>query len=236
MFRLRNRFKFGEGFLDLPRIQVLKDKNQYLKAGEEIQKFGLKGHHDIQKNWDLLLSIESVSAFGKQAHILDAGSGSKAVFAKSMSDLGINNVYACDFQKAQVKGVECSIQDISETNYQDNFFDFVACHSVIEHGVNLSDFLKEMFRITKKGGALALSTDFWPTEEDHSEKYPYGLDQPAMKLFNNKSFTDLLFLASSIGWNVPPFDGIEEFTPRPVEWPRMNSEYTFIWALLSKPR
>jgi SAM-dependent methyltransferase len=235
MFGSRKRLQFGTAYADLPRVKVLRDKKESLEAGLKLQEIKLKGHHDIQKNWDLLLSVESAFAFGKQARILDAGSGSKAVFAKSMSDLGLKNVYACDFQKADIKGVACSIQDISETNYQDEFFDFVGCHSVIEHGVDLPRFLKEMFRITRKGGALALSTDFWPTEEDHSDKYPYGLDQPPMKLFNNISFADLLSLASSIGWSVPHFDGIEEFAPRPVEWPRMNSEYTFIWTLFSKP-
>ena len=171
MFRLRNRLKFDADYFDLPQVQVLKDKKQFLEAGIKLQEIGLKGHHDIQKNWDLFLSVESAVAFGKQARILDAGSGSKAVFAKSMSDLGLKNIFACDFQKAEVKGVESSIQDISETNYQNDFFNFIACHSVIEHGVDLSKFLKEMLRVTKKGGALALSTDFWPVEEDHSDKY-----------------------------------------------------------------
>jgi ubiquinone/menaquinone biosynthesis C-methylase UbiE len=235
MLRLRRRFKFAVGFSVSPSFHFLKDKNEFLEAGIKLQEMKLKGHHDIQKNWDLLLSIESAVIFGKHARILDAGSGSKAVFAKSMLDLGIKEIYACDFQKAEIKGVDSSVQDISETNYQDEFFDFIACHSVIEHGVDLGEFLKEMFRITKSGGALALSTDFWPVEEDHSNKYPYGLDQPPMKLFNNKSFAELLLLASSIGWKVPQFDGIEEFSPRPVEWPRMNSEYTFIWTLINKP-
>ena len=235
MFRLRKRSIFGKGYLDLPRVEVLRDKKQYVDSGLKLQEIKLNGHHDIQKNWDLLLSIESAVAFGKQARILDAGSGSKAIFAKSMANLGLKKVYACDFQKAEIKGVVSSIQDISQTNYNDDFFDFIACHSVIEHGVDLSEFLKEMFRITRSGGALAISTDFWPREEDHSDKFPYGLAQPPMKLFNNKSFADFLALATSIGWDVPRYEDIEEFTPRPVVWPRMNCEYTFIWALLNKP-
>jgi SAM-dependent methyltransferase len=234
MFFLK-RWKSLESSAPAPRIEILRARKEYAVATSEIQKIGLSGHHDPQKNWDLWLSISSCRSLSRKANFLDAGSGSKAVFANSVSKLGFKNSYACDLQRAKSKKVISSVQDISKTNYQNDFFDFVACHSVIEHGVNLNEFLKEMFRITTKGGVLAISTDFWPVEEDHSDKYPYGLDQPPMKLFNNKSFADLLLLASSIGWNVPHFDEIEEFTPRPVEWPRMNSEYTFIWALLGKP-
>jgi SAM-dependent methyltransferase len=229
------RWKSLESSSLSPRIEILRTKEEYAEATSEIQKIGLSGHHDPQKNWDLWLSIKSCRSLSKKGNFLDAGSGSKAVFANSISKLGFKNSYACDLQRAKGKGVISSVQDISHTNYKSNFFEFIVCHSVIEHGVILENFLGEMFRITKDGGMLAVSTDFWPKEEDHSDKYPYGIDQPPMKLFNNKSFTEFLFLASSIGWNVAQFEEIEEFTPRPVEWPRMNSEYTFIWTLLIKP-
>jgi SAM-dependent methyltransferase len=233
MFFLK-RWKSLESSSPSPRIEILRAREEYAESTSEIQKIGLSGHHDPQKNWDLWLSINSCRSLSRKANLLDAGSGSKAVFANSVSKLGFKNSYACDLQRAKGKRIISSVQDISKTNYPGNFFEFVVCHSVIEHGVSLDNFLREMFRITKDGGMLAVSTDFWPIEEDHSDKYPYGLDQPPMKLFSNKSFAEFLSLASSIGWNVAQFEGIEEFTPRPVEWPRMNSEYTFIWALFTK--
>jgi 2-polyprenyl-3-methyl-5-hydroxy-6-metoxy-1,4-benzoquinol methylase len=217
-----------------PNFQVLKVKADYTAATEEILSLGLSGHHDPQKNWDLWLSINSAQALSKKSNLLDAGSGSKAVFANSMAKLGYKNSYACDLQRAKGKKIVSSIQDISKTNYDSGFFDFVACHSVIEHGVNLENFLGEMHRITKVGGVLAVSTDFWPTYEDHSGKFPYGEENPSMKLFNNVSIDEFLKIAEYLGWEAPMFEGIDTFDPRPIYWQRMNSSFTFIWMRLVK--
>jgi len=217
-----------------PEVKVLLKVDDYIEATTQIGELGLLGHHDSQKNWDLWLSINSSRVLNKKSNILDAGSGAKAVFANSMAELGFKNSYACDLQRAKGKKIIASIQDISKTNYENNFFDFIACHSVIEHGVNLIEFLREMHRISKPGGGLAISTDFWPTYEDHSDKFPYGKDNPPMMLFNNESIRALLVTAEGIGWKVPRFDGITNLRVRPIYWPRMDSWFTFVWIVLIK--
>lgn len=217
-----------------PSFHVLRVKEDYTKATEEILSLGLSGHHDPQKNWDLWLSINSARTLSKKSNLLDAGSGSKAVFANSMAELGYKNSYACDLQRAKGKKITSSIQDISKTNYGSGFFDFVACHSVVEHGVNLENFLGEMHRITKAGGVLAVSTDFWPTYEDHSDKFPYGDENPPMMLFDNETVKTFLKIAEKAGWNVPLFTDIRDLKDRPVYWPRMDSSFTFIWWTLVK--
>jgi SAM-dependent methyltransferase len=218
-----------------PRFEVLKDQKDYIQATEMIQDIGLSGHHDPQKNWDLWLSIDSSRSLSKKSYLLDAGSGSKAVFANSMAELGFKNSHACDLQRAKGKKIVSSIQDISNTNYESGFFDFIACHSVIEHGVDLRLFLEEMFRISKPGASFGISTDFWPEFEDYSTNYPYGEDSPPMMLFNNDTIHEFLKTAHSVGWTVPTFINIEEFNPRPVYWPRMDARFTFIWLKLVKP-
>jgi hypothetical protein len=94
--------------------------------------------------------------------------------------------------------------------------------------------LQEMYRITKKNGCICISTDFWPIEEDHSDKYPYGNDNPPMMLFNNASMRDFIEIAKNIGWAVPTFDEIKPFHPRPITWTRMNANYTFAWVFFVK--
>jgi 2-polyprenyl-3-methyl-5-hydroxy-6-metoxy-1,4-benzoquinol methylase len=217
-----------------PEIQVLRKEDEYREATKHIMQLGLTGHHDPQKNWDLWLSINISRVLNKKSNILDAGSGARAVFANSMAELGYRNSYACDFQRAKGKKIISSIQDISRTNYDNSFFDFIACHSVIEHGVNLVDFLSEMYRIAKPGGMLAVSTDFWPIHEDHSDKFPYGLENPPMMLFDNETTKALLLTAEEVGWKVPQFNAITDLTIRPVYWPRMDSWFTFFWLLLTK--
>ena len=41
-------------------------------------------------------------------------------------------------------------------------FDYVTSLSVIEHGVNIEKYFREMSRIIKSNGYLLTSTDYWP--------------------------------------------------------------------------
>lgn len=223
-----------ESIFKEPEIAILFEVDEYLAATSKVSELGLKGHHDPQKNWDLWLSINSCLALPNKSKLLDAGSGSQAIFANSMAQLGYKNSYASDLKRPKGKKIISSIQDISKTNYESDFFEFIACHSVIEHGVNLYEFIREMYRIAKPGGMLAISTDFWPTREDHSDKFPYGEENPPMMLFNNETIRAFLVTAENIGWKVPRFDEINDLTIRPVYWPRMDSWFTFIWLSLIK--
>lgn len=231
-----NRLKQSsqENKLFTPVIKMLRNKTEIGLSSENILKLGVMSHHDEQKNWDLSLSLEQVQKLSNRSKILDAGSGSKAVFANAAQSLGAFKIYACDIQDYPGKNINFTNQDMSATNYKSNFFDLVACHSVIEHGVSIEKFFIEMFRIIKKGGCLIISTDFWPVYEDHSSKYPYGENNAPMKLFNNESIQDLLLIASNTGWIIPTYKKYEPFTPRPVYWERMDSHYTFIWMMLVK--
>ena len=165
-----------------PELLVLNQQNDYMSAGQSLAELGLRGHHDIQKNWDLKLCLDELSGLPKDSLILDAGSGTKAVFANSAVSMGFKNLYACDLQKPKGNDVVCSVQDIMNTNYRNEMFDVVCSISVIEHGVDLELFFREMYRLTKRGGKLCVSTDFWPIPEDHSNKFPYGENNPPMNL------------------------------------------------------
>lgn len=53
-----------------------------------------------------------------------------------------------------------SIQDLEKTNFKNNMFDYITSLSVIEHGVNIQNYFKEMNRILKKGAVLLTSSDY----------------------------------------------------------------------------
>jgi SAM-dependent methyltransferase len=203
-------------------------------SSKRLKGMGLKGHHDKAKNWDLYLSVSNCQGMDKFSNILDAGSGSKAVFAKSMADLGFRNVFACDFQDIRVPQIKSSKCDIVQTPYADNFFSAIACLSVVEHGVDLEKFEKEMFRICKAGGELMISTDFWPQEEDHSDKFPYGNNMPPMKIFNNKSLEEFTIILRSAGWELSEFLPLSTPNTRPIHWERMHARFTFVWFKVRK--
>lgn len=217
-----------------PDIRVLFKSSEIQQATINLQKIGLDGHHDFQKNWDLNLTIALLVQFPMNVRILDAGSGSRAVFGNASYKLGYKNIFASDLQNYSGTHIKFSKEDITKTNYLDNFFDFVACLSVIEHGIDLDKFLQEMFRITKKGGCLCISTDFWPSEENHSSKFPYGQNNPPMMLFDNLTIANFIKKAEVLGWTVPKFVEVPQFSPRPIKWSRMGAEYTFIWLCFVK--
>ena len=215
-------------------IVQLNSKREYIDATKTIIKLGLTGHHDLTKNWDLLLSIENAGRFSKFDKCLDAGSGSKAIFGQTMLELGYRNIYSCDLQESRIKGVRSTVCDIVKTPYKANYFSLIACLSVVEHGVDLRKFAREMYRICKPGGELMISTDFWSKAEDHSNKFPYGTNNPPMKLFNNESLKNFIQILQEEKWKVPLFKDFSELSERPVHWARMNARYTFVWFKVKK--
>jgi len=65
--------------------------------------------------------------------------------------------------------------DITNTKFRNNSFEAITCLSVIEHGVDLEEYFKEMSRILKPGGILITSTDYWSTPIDTKNQVVYGL-------------------------------------------------------------
>lgn len=216
------------------QILQLETKDEIEIATEYLEDLGLPGHHDRMKNWDLSLSVNACMELDRGSRVLDAGSGSKAVFASSMHKLGFVNAYACDFQKISCDNVYRETCDIIDTPYPDSFFSAIACLSVIEHGVDLKLFAKEMNRIAKLGCKLLISTDFWPEPEDYSDRFPYGLNNPPMKLFNNSSVREFIDVLELHGWSVPEFENFMPTIERPIHWERMNASYTFLWFEVTK--
>jgi SAM-dependent methyltransferase len=219
----------GNKISEIPDLKILESTEEMSQATSELLELKIPAHHDYQKNWDLLQSINELKKFKKTAAILDAGSGTKAVFAKSAQKLGFKKIFACDLQLPQAENVITSMQDMTDTNYRPGEFDFIASHSVIEHGVDLNKFFTEMKRISSENAVLTISTDFWPTFEDHGEKYPYGKENAPMMLFNNESVKEMLEIAQKAGWKIPTYKSPQNLLTRPVYWERMDARYTFIW-------
>jgi SAM-dependent methyltransferase len=219
---------------ETPALRILKSSEEMSRATTQIRELKIQEHHDFQKNWDLLQSISELRKHKKSIAVLDAGSGTKAVFAKSAAQLGFQKVYACDLQAPSAEKVFTSVQDMTATNYKSEMFNFIASHSVIEHGVDLEKFFKEMYRISKENSTLTISTDFWPEFEDHSKKFPYGKDNAPMMLFNNESIAELLEIAQNSGWTCPTYTPLQDLSERPIHWERMDARYTFIWIKFVK--
>jgi SAM-dependent methyltransferase len=217
-----------------------------LQSGSEINAcsrfvdwLGLPSHHDPQKNWDTVKSLFYIMEKGDpDAFILDAGSSGKSAILKWLSKLGFKNLYACDIRPKPAENyvalnVNFSVQDLTKTNYPDGYFHAVTCISVIEHGVNLSNFAREMHRILKPGGLLLISTDFWPDPIDCKGIYPYGEPMGEMKVFTSPELMEFVRTAQVTGFT--PCSALDLRTAeRAVRWDRVDREYTFAFIALRK--
>ncbi len=204
-----------------------------------VESLGLPSHHDAQKNWDTFKCIAYIASLDdKETPVLDAGSGARVVAPRWLHQLGFKNVYACDIQGAQKDlykgiGLHFSRQDLTSTDYEDNFFQAVTCISVIEHNVPLDAFAKEMARILKPGGLLLVSTDYWSEFIDCSGIYPYGFDAGEMKIIDPEEFTSFVNMAEAAGMELcAPLQF--ETTDRAVRWERTDRDYTFGFVALRK--
>jgi len=107
--------------------------------------------------------------FFKGKVCLDAGCGSNANATYSMLKHGAEKVYAFDlndtiFEKAPeylqefVGKYELSIGNVLGIQFSDNYFDFVNCAGVLHSTTDLVGGIKELSRVTKKGGMLCIQT------------------------------------------------------------------------------
>ena len=140
-----------------------------LKTEEE--KIGIgDSERCIEIPWALL-------KYSNEQTVLDIGSANaEERYIKSLLSLKIPNLHGLDISKNEIEGIISHVGDIRNTDFQDNFFDFVFCISTIEHiGLDNSiykanftedfdngdlDAIKEIYRITKNKGKVVLTVPF----------------------------------------------------------------------------
>ena len=96
---------------------------------------------------------------------LDAGCGSNANATYSMLSAGAAKVNAFDLNKSifetafkMLKGFEkryeLAVGNVLKIDFPDNFFDFTHCSGVLHHTTDAFKGIRELARVTKKGGML----------------------------------------------------------------------------------
>ena len=129
------------------------------------------------------------------------------------------------------KHLKLSIQSLEETNYQSNTFDFVTSLSVIEHGVDIHKYFREMNRILNKGGLLLTSTDYW-LEKITNTKRVLSKGTPD-KIFDRSEIEAAVIIAEKYGLNlIGPID--YSFMDKVVHWDQTGLDYTFIFFAMKK--
>ena len=208
-----------------------------LKAHLDLaNRLGLPIHPDPRKNWDnLKASLLFASRFDPTSRIFDAGADKEptSVFLPTMRQLlgcelcGMNLNY--EQESEAVNQISYVRGDITKTPFPDAYYNGITSLSVIEHGVNLDAYFKEMSRLLQPGGLLVTSTDYWP-DKIHNKEQVEAYGQPVF-IFSQLEIEQIL--AKAAEHNLHLTGKIDyEAEEQTVNW--LGFEYTFIMFTLQK--
>lgn len=209
-----------------PDSVVLQTVSEYEAAISELRRCGLVPHNDSPKNWDHLTALTAIlNRTDRTANVLDAGGETYSPLVHWLYLYDYRDLYVCNlsFDEPFNQGpIQYLPQDITDTSFPDGSFDVITCLSVIEHGVDVQEFLTEAKRLLQDDGLLVISTDYWPDGVDSNGVTAYGLP---WEPFDTTDVAELVESAEATGFRV--LNDLDlEATDRPVKWRGM--EYTFV--------
>ena len=149
----------------------------------------------------------------------------------SSSSLEYHEDYAPIAQMYSDQSYQLSIQNIEDTKYRDQMFDYVTSLSVIEHGVNIEKYFREMSRIIKSNGYLLTSTDYWP-DKLVNNKNVLSNGTPD-NIFSREEVENLVEIAEKNGLKL--IESIDfEYKEKVVRWNSIGLDFTFIFFAMRK--
>jgi len=141
--------------------------------------------------------------------------------------LGIDLLYTRRIKRGPI---QYEPGDITQTKYDDDAFHAISCLSVIEHGVNIRNYFKEISRILKPDGVIITSTDYYTEPISIDNKFEYG--QP-VHIFTEEEIRSALAIAEE--YNLIPTSPIDLTTQeKAVSWAKHNLCFTFLQFTLHK--
>ncbi len=236
-FRQSLRMRYGgsgpHGRPDAPwHNAVLKNQTEVEGAVRQLRELGLPVMKKSAKNWDSIAALDLIlKCTNKDAKVFDAGGEIYSMILPWLFLYGYRNLSAGNlaFQKQVKKGpITYHYSDITQTEFEPATHDAVTCLSVIEHGVDLRSYFREMSRILKPGGILITSTDYFETRVETGGQMAFGVP---VHIFTREEIDEALDMASQFGFTLTaPLD--LSAGDRTVYWRGMD--YTFIVFSLRK--
>ena len=200
--------------------------------------------------------IKIISGAKRESFVLDVGCYESPILPM-LKRLGFFNLYGCDLvlksdsnseltdmsslvyhedyepiaEMYNDKSYQLSIRNLEDTNYSDQMFDYVTSLSVIEHGINIEKYFREMSRIIKNNGYLLTSTDYWP---DKLVNYKNVLSKGTPdNIFSRDEIENLVAIAEKSGLKlIEPIDF--EYKDKVVRWNSIGLDFTFIFFAMRK--
>lgn len=232
-FRLSLKYRYGgtgpHGYPDASwHNAVLKSQKEAFDAINQVRTLGLPVMKDPTKHWDSLAALDLIlNSTDKNAKIFDAGGELYSMILPWLYLYGYRNLSAGNliFERPIKKGpISYCYSDITQTGFYQSSYDAITCLSVIEHGVNLHSYFREMSRILKLGGILITSTDYFETQVDSRGQIAYGTP---IHIFTKDKISEALEIARQFGFTLTsPLDLSAE--EKVVYWKRYDLHYTYV--------
>jgi 2-polyprenyl-3-methyl-5-hydroxy-6-metoxy-1,4-benzoquinol methylase len=227
-----------------------------IEAERGLQELQLFKHHWPIKSWDTYKMIKIISGAKRESFVLDVGCYESPILPM-LKRLGFFNLYGCDLvlksdsnskltdmssfvyhedyepiaEMYNDKSYQLSIRNLEDTNYSDQMFDYVTSLSVIEHGINIEKYFREMSRIIKNNGYLLTSTDYWP-DKLVNNKNVLSKGTPD-NIFSRDEIENLVAIAEKSGLKlIEPIDF--EYKDKVVRWNSIGLDFTFIFFAMRK--
>jgi SAM-dependent methyltransferase len=223
------------GHPDAPwKCAVLKFAEEVQASIEQVQRLGLPLVADLPKNWDSLAALDLIlRTTDTNSQIFDAGGEWYSMIAPWLFLYGYKNITVGNkvFDKKKRRGsIVYEHSDITSTNFSKGYFDAVTCLSVIEHGVDLNAYFKEMTRIIRVGGVLITSADYYDAPIDTKGQEAYG--EP-IHIYSKNEIIQALELATRYGFSLmSPID--LRPAEKVVHWKEYDLRFTFVIFALQK--
>jgi SAM-dependent methyltransferase len=227
-----------------------------IEAERGLQELQLFKHHWPIKSWDTYKMIKIISGAKRESFVLDVGCYESPILPM-LKRLGFFNLYGCDLvlksdsnskltdmssfvyhedyepiaEMYNDKSYQLSIRNLEDTNYSDQMFDYVTSLSVIEHGINIEKYFREMSRIIKNNGYLLTSTDYWPDKLVNNRNV-LSKGTPD-NIFSRDEIENLVAIAEKSGLKlIEPIDF--EYKDKVVRWNSIGLDFTFIFFAMRK--
>ena len=191
-------------------------------------------HPDRPKNWDGLLALHhAMELSAPDDAVLDAGAEVYSAFLPALRALGRERLTGINLTiegERDEAGIVYRQGDITAAPFADRRFGFIACLSVIEHGVDIAAFLREQARLLRPGGHLFVSFDYWDTPVDTRGQTAYGAP---IHILTREDVAAMVAGAQEVGL-LPTGRFRPECREQVVHWHRFGLHYSFANLLLRR--